>query len=72
MKLDTNQGFNALAVLIPITTAVIEMPEGVWKWTLLIILSIGASVVGLSTKGDNPEEIDEHADIKDILKKGRD
>jgi hypothetical protein len=72
MRLDTNQGFNALAVLIPITTAVIEMPDGPWKWALLVILSLGAVIVGIKTKGDNPAEIDEHADIGDVLKKGRD
>lgn len=71
MRLDTNQGFNALAILIPITTAVIEMPEGPWKWTLLVILSFGAIVVGVKTKGDKLEGIDEHAEIESVLQKGR-
>lgn len=71
MSLNTDQGFNALAVLIPITTAATQMPDGIWKWVLLIILSIAATVVGIQTKGDKPEEIDEHSDIAEILQKGR-
>lgn len=68
--MNTNQGFNALAVLIPVTTAVIEMPDGTWKWILLGILSIGSIIVGIKTKGD-AVEIDEHEDIANTLKRGR-
>lgn len=71
MKLDTNQGFNAYAVLIPAIGIIDSMPEGTWKSILLGIVCFATMIVGFRTVGDQPEAIDEHADIGDVLKKGR-
>lgn len=74
--MSTDQGFNALAVLIP-AIEIIRTMDGGWERTLLLALSIiSVSVVGYMTKGDKPsqsdEHIDEHADVSEILKRGRD
>lgn len=70
--MNTNQGFNALAVLIPVTTAVTQMPDGNFKWVLLGVLSIAATIVGIKTRGDISVDIDTTESASDVLKKGRD
>ena len=68
--MNTNEGFNALAVLIPITTVVTQMPDGTWKWLLLTVLSVAATVVGIKTKGD-VHLIENDQSQEDVLKEGR-
>ena len=71
-KLNTNQGFNAYAILVPAIAIIDSMPDGTWKNILLTIVCLVTALVGFKTTGDSTvEEIDEHADIGEVLKKGR-
>lgn len=74
MSLNTNQGFNAFAVLVPALGIIDAMPDGIWKWGLLGLVCVLAMVVGIKTKGDEPKkpsQIDEHAEIADFPQKGQ-
>lgn len=68
MKLNTNSGFNALAILIPAIAIIQDMPESTGKHILLGLVLLATSITGLLTKGD---KIDDSSDIHDVLKKGR-
>jgi hypothetical protein len=70
MKLDTNAGFNALAVLIPAIAIIQDMQEGTSKTILLGLVLLATAVTGFITKGDKTP-IDKSEDIKDVLAKGR-
>jgi hypothetical protein len=70
--MNTNQGFNALAVLIPITTVATQMPDGTGKWVLLTVLSIAATVVGIATRGyQPPQDIEKDDSLETIVKNDR-
>ena len=74
MILNTNQGFNAFAVLVPAIGVIETMPDGIWKWSLLALVCTATMVVGLKTKGEEPikpSETDEHAEIAEIPHKGQ-
>lgn len=70
--LNTNQGFNAYAVLVPAIAIIESMPDGNWKWVLLTVVCLAAAFVGFKTKGDvvDVQEI-ETAPLPEVLKKGR-
>ena len=70
MNLNTNQGFNALAVLIPAIAIIQDMPEGNGKTILLGILLLATALTGILTRGDK-QPLDQSEDIHDVLKKGR-
>jgi hypothetical protein len=70
MKLNTNAGFNALAVLIPAIAIIQDMHEGMGKTVLLGLVLIATSITGFITKGDSIP-LDESEDIDTVLKKGR-
>jgi len=70
MKLDTNAGFNALAVLIPAIAIIQDMQEGTSKTVLLALVLVATAVTGFITKGDKTP-VDESTDINEVLKKGR-
>lgn len=75
--LNTNQGFNAYAILVPAIGIIETMPDGIWKWTLLGIVCVAATVIGIVTKGSgiNPKEAKEVLDavknVKQVLDEGR-
>jgi hypothetical protein len=70
-KLNTDQGFNAYAVLVPSIGIISSMPDGTWKWVLLTIVSLVTGIVGIQTKGDTIETVDASEDLEDVLKDGR-
>lgn len=73
MSLNTNQGFNAFAVLVPAIGVIETMPDGVWKWSLLALVCTITMIVGLKTKGDeqkHQDTVDEHAQFADSMQKG--
>jgi len=70
-NLNTNQGFNAYAILVPAIGIVSSMPDGTWKWVLLTIISLVTGIVGFKTTGDKVETIDPSEDLQDVLKDGR-
>lgn len=70
-SLNTDQGFNAYAVLVPAIGIISSMPDGTWKWILLTIVSLVTGIVGLQTKGDKVETVDASEDLQDVLKEGR-
>ncbi len=73
MSLNTNQGFNAFAVLVPAIGIIDAMPNGIWKWSLLGLVCVLAMIAGIKTKGDEPKkpsQIDEHAEIAEFPQKG--
>ena len=74
MSLNTNQGFNAFAVLVPAIGIVDQMPDGNFKWVLLTIISLVTALVGFKTTGEisSPVEDELESDsIHEIVKKGR-
>lgn len=73
MSLNTDQGFNALAVLVPAMGVIETMPDGIWKWSLLGLVCTITGIVCFKTKGDEStpcNETDEHAEIADLSQKG--
>lgn len=77
-SLSTDQGFNALAVLIPAMGIVETMPDGNWKNSILVLIVIAIMVTGVATKGSGlsakqgSDLINTTEDIKNVLKNGRD
>jgi len=77
-SLNTDQGFNAFAVLIPAMGIVETMPDGNWKNATLVLIIIAIMVTGIATKGSGlnvrqgRDLINTDEDIKSILKSGRD
>lgn len=77
-SLNTDQGFNALAVLIPAMGIVETMPDGNWKNATLVLIVIAIMVTGIATKGSGlnvrqgRDLINTDEDIKSVLKSGRD
>lgn len=77
-SLNTDQGFNAFAVLIPAMGIVETMPDGNWKNATLVLIVIAIMVTGIATKGSGlnvrqgRDLINTDEDIKSVLKSGRD
>ena len=70
-SLNTDQGFNAYAVLVPAIGIISSMPEGTWKWILLTIVSLVTGLVGFKTTGDKVETLDASEDLEEVLEDGR-
>jgi len=74
MSLNTNQGFNAFAVLVPAIGIVDQMPDGNFKWVLLAIISLVTALVGFKTTGETSSHVEDELEsdsIHEIVKKGR-
>ena len=77
-SLNTDQGFNAFAVLILAMGIVETMPDGNWKNATLVLIVIAIMVTGIATKGSGlnarqgRDLINTDEDIKSVLKSGRD
>ena len=77
-SLNTDQGFNAFAVLIPAMGIVETMPDGNWKNATLVLIVIAIMVTGIATKGSGlnvrqgRDLINTDEGIKSVLKSGRD
>lgn len=77
-SLNTDQGFNAFAVLIPAMGIVETMPDGNWKNATLVLIVIAIMVTGIATKGSGlnarqgSDLINTTEDLKSVLKSGRD
>jgi hypothetical protein len=77
MKLSTNAGFNAYAVLVPAMAVIESMPPGRAKEVLLGLVVVCLAFVGYITHGSGitPEQgkeiIDAHEEIQKVLEEGR-
>lgn len=72
LNLSTDAGTNVLAILTPIITYALSLPDG-WMKELLVALCLVCITACLYLiKGERQRvEVDESEDIQDVLKEGR-
>lgn len=74
LGLTTDMGTNVLAVLAPVLTYVLSMPEGFVKQALVALCVTAISVNLYLIKGSKAQDVrrvDESQKIEDVLKEGR-
>ena len=73
LNLSTDTGTNVLALLTPVLTYVLSMPDGPVKQILVGLCVTAISINLYLIKGNNPRniQVDDSQTLQDVLKEGR-
>jgi hypothetical protein len=73
LNLSTDTGTNVLALLAPVLTYVLGMPDSTMKQLLVALCVTAISINLYLIKGNNPRniQVDDSQTLQDVLKEGR-